>query len=107
MSAILKVGRWAVFGVGAALFAVGVYLGNEGLTAAGGAMAGWATPWVMDSKLATAAHRVIDLVSHDLSSPSAKFVANTDAVKKLSTLSKYPQAKAKEAKKAAKLAKDN
>lgn len=87
MDKILKVGRWAVFVIGAGLFGLGVYLGNEGLTAAGGAMAGWAVPWVMDAKMAKAAHQVIDLLAHEDATPAAQQIAKTAAVKKLATTS--------------------
>jgi hypothetical protein len=99
MQKLLKIGRWVVFVLGGLLFGVGVYLGNEGLIGAGAAMAGWATPWVMPSKAALAAHRIIDLVAQ--ASPDAKVVnlANTDAVQALRTATKYDKAKAKEAKK--------
>jgi hypothetical protein len=99
---LLKVGRWVVFVVGCGLFGVGLYLGSEGLIGAGAAMAGWATPWVMDAKLAKAAHGMIDLVAKAQPEDKALNLANTQAAQTLATVSKYPEAKAKAARKAEK-----
>ncbi len=99
---LLKVGRWVVFIVGVLLGGLGVYLGNEALIGAGGMMAGWAVPWVMDAKLAKAAHAMIDVVAKAQPEDKALNLANTQAAQKLSETSKYPEAKAKAAKKAAK-----
>lgn len=82
----MKIVRWVVFVLGAGAVAVGAYLGLEPVVALGAGAAGWATPWVMDKKLANAARQLIALLAHEDSPPELHKAGETVAAKKVAAL---------------------